>query len=180
MLKKKREDEEATEPNVLPVMNIMFLMIPALLLAMEIAKMAAISVSPPNWAVASKDTPVETPPDQKKLDFKVFIREDGFQISTAEQREAAAIALVKPGAPMADYERYDYVALEAKAKQLKQRFGHETVVTLTAENDVSMQVLTATMDAVRGTDCKTLAPRDGEQMPEECLFFHPVVEAGAG
>jgi biopolymer transport protein ExbD len=178
MAHKKREDEETPEPNVLPVMNIMFLMIPALLLAMEIAKMAAISVSPPNFTVASKNTPIETPPDQKKLDFKVFIREDGFQISTAEQREAAAIALAKPGAPMADYERYDYVALEAKAKELKQRFGSETVVTLTAENDVSMQVLTAAMDAVRGSDCKMIVPKDGEPMPEECLFFHPIVEAG--
>jgi biopolymer transport protein ExbD len=178
MAHKKREDEEATEPNVLPVMNIMFLMIPALLLAMEIAKMAAITVSPPNFAVSAKTTP-EPQPDPKKLDFKIFIREDGFSISTAEQKEAA-IALAKPGAPMADYERYDYVALEAKAKELKSRFGSETVVTLTAENHISMQVLTATMDAVRGSDCKTLSFEDGEPTPEECLFFHPVVEAGAG
>jgi biopolymer transport protein ExbD len=174
---KKREDEEATEPNVLPVMNIMFLMIPALLLAMEIAKMAAITVTPPNTTASSKAAP-EQPPEDQRLDFKVFIREDGFQISTAQQRES--IALAKPGAPMADYERYDYVALEAKAKELKQRFAAETVVTLTAENDVSLQVLTLAMDAVRGSDCKTLTVKDGEPMPEECLFFQPVVEAGAG
>jgi biopolymer transport protein ExbD len=174
---KKREDEEVTEPNVLPVMNIMFLMIPALLLAMEIAKMAAITVTPPNTTVSSKAAP-EPPPEEQRLDFKVFIREDGFQISTAQQRES--IALAKPGAPMADYERYDYVALEAKAKELKQRFAAETVVTLTAENDVSLQVLTLAMDAVRGSDCKTLTVKEGEPMPEECLFFQPVVEAGAG
>jgi biopolymer transport protein ExbD len=42
--KKKADDDENTDPNVLPVMNIMFLMIPALLLAMEIAKMAAVAV----------------------------------------------------------------------------------------------------------------------------------------
>jgi biopolymer transport protein ExbD len=174
---KKREDEEATEPNVLPVMNIMFLMIPALLLAMEIAKMAAITVTPPNTTASIEASP-EQPPEDQRLDFKVFIREDGFQISTAQQRES--IALAKPGAPMADYERYDYVALEAKAKELKQRFAAETVVTLTAENDVSLQVLTLAMDAVRGSDCKTLTVKDGEPMPEECLFFQPVVEAGAG
>jgi biopolymer transport protein ExbD len=174
---KKREDEEVTEPNVLPVMNIMFLMIPALLLAMEIAKMAAITVTPPNTTASSKANP-DPPPDAPRLDFKVFIREDGFQISTAQQRES--IALAKPGAPMADYERYDYVALEAKAKELKQRFAAESVVTLTAENDVSLQVLTMAMDAVRGSDCKTSTVKDGESMPEECLFFQPVVEAGAG
>jgi biopolymer transport protein ExbD len=174
---KKREDEEATEPNVLPVMNIMFLMIPALLLAMEIAKMAAITVTPPNTTVADK-APPEQPPEDQRLDFKVFIREDGFQISTAQQRES--IALAKPGAPMADSERYDYVALEAKAKELKRKFGSESVVTLTAENDVSMQVLTMAMDAVRGSDCKTLTVKDGEPMPETCLFFQPVVEAGPG
>jgi biopolymer transport protein ExbD len=181
MLHKKRDDEEATEPNVLPVMNIMFLMIPALLLAMEVAKMAAVTVSPPNIAMnPSQEKPPETPPE-KRLEFKVFILEDGFRISTADQQAGPgpSIALAKPGAPMSDYERYDYAALEAKAKELKQKAAHETVVTLSAENHVSMQVLLSAMDAVRGSDCKLLMLEAGAPMPDECLFIQPVVEAGA-
>jgi hypothetical protein len=172
-------------------MNIMFLMIPALLLAMEIAKMAAIAVSPPKFAAAPSDQKEEEKPEEKPLKFKVFILADGFRVSTAEQQEGAeagkaqdsggpSIPLAKPGAPMDDYERYDYIALEAKAKELKAKAKHETVVTLSAENDIPMQVLIFTMDAVRGTDCKLLMLKEDEPMPEECLFFQPVVEAGAG
>jgi biopolymer transport protein ExbD len=179
MLHKKRDDEEACEPNVLPVMNIMFLMIPALLLAMEVAKMAAITVSPPSITqAASQETPPEKP--EERLNFKVFISEEGFRISTADQAGVTPdIPLAKPGAPMDDFERYDYAALEAKAKELKQRFKHETVVTLSAENHVSMQVLTSAMDAVRGSDCRLLMLEDSAPMPDECLFFQPVVNAGA-
>jgi biopolymer transport protein ExbD len=181
MLHKKRDDEEATEPNVLPVMNVMFLMIPALLLAMEVAKLAAVTVSSPHSAVAaSRDKPPEKPPEER-LDLKVFISEEGFRISTANQAAAVPdIPLAKPGAPMDDFERYDYVALEAKAKEIKQRFKHETIVTLSAENHVSMQVLTSAMDAVRGSDCKLSSLEADAPMPEACLFFQPIVQAGAG
>jgi biopolymer transport protein ExbD len=190
--KKAPPQEEVEDPNVLPVMNIMFLMIPALLLAMEIAKMAAVAVSPPKFAAAPSDQKEEEKPEEKPLKFKVFILADGFRVSTAEQQEGAeagkaqdsaggpSIPLAKPGAPMDDYERYDYIALEAKAKELKGKAKHETVVTLSAENDIPMQVLISTMDAVRGTDCKLLMLKEDEPMPEECLFFQPVVEAGAG
>jgi biopolymer transport protein ExbD len=184
-------EEEATDPNVLPVMNIMFLMIPALLLAMEIAKMAAVAVSPPKFAAAPSDQKEQEKPEEKPLKFKVFILADGFRVSTAEQQEGAeagkaqdsgapSIPLAKPSAPMDDYERYDYLALEAKAKELKAKAKHETSVTISAENDIPMQVLIYTMDAVRGTDCKLLMLKEDEPMPEECLFFQPIVEAGAG
>lgn len=190
--RKKAEEDEVIEANVLPVMNIMFLMIPALLLAMEIAKMAAVAVSPPKFAAAPSEEKKEEKPEEKPLKFKVFILEDGFRVSTAEQQEGAeagksqdssggpSIPLAKPGAPMDDYERYDYVALEAKAKELKEKAKHETIVTLSAENDIPMQVLIYTMDAVRGTQCKLLTLKEDEPMPEECLFFQPIVEAGAG
>lgn len=181
MLHKKRDDEEAPEANVLPVMNVMFLMIPALLLAMEVAKLAAVTVSSPHAAaMPSTQKPPETPAE-KRLDFKVFILEDGFRISTADQPAGAgpSIPLAKPGAPMTDYERYDYVALEAKAKEIKQKAAHETIVTLSAENHVSMQVLTSAMDAVRGSDCKLLMLEADAPMPEECLFVQPIVQAGA-
>jgi biopolymer transport protein ExbD len=170
-----KREEEAAEPNVLPVMNIMFLMIPALLLAMEIAKMAAITVSPPQRAVSAEQKPIEDPPE-KPLDFKVLIQDDGFRISTAgEPDPTGPIPLAKPNAPMTDYERYDYAALEAKAREIKQGAKHETVVEFSAENHIPLQVLTSAMDAVRGSDCKALTVKDGEPLPEECLFIQPII-----
>ena len=45
--KKKDQEIPVEEANVLPVMNIMFLLIPALLLAMEVASMPASSTACP-------------------------------------------------------------------------------------------------------------------------------------
>ena len=67
MARKKRSEGEieVEEANVLPVMNIMFLLIPALLLAMEVASMAAIVVSPPKFAAAP-------PKEDQKKEFREF------------------------------------------------------------------------------------------------------------
>jgi len=188
---RKNEEIEVEEANVLPVMNIMFLLIPALLLAMEVASLAAIAVSPPKFAAAPSDQKEEEKKDEKPLKFKIFILEDGFRVTYASQQDGAeagksqdssapSIGLLKSGAPMTDFSRYDYVALEAKAKELKESASHETVVTITAENSIPMQVLINTMDAARGTQCKLVSVKEDEPMPEECYFFQPIVEAGAG
>jgi biopolymer transport protein ExbD len=190
---RKRQEIEVPDANVLPVMNIMFLMIPALLLAMEVATLAAIGVSPPKFAAAPSEKKEEEKKEEKPLNFKVFIMEDGFRTSIAAQQEGAeagkaqdsskpTIPLAKPGAEMDDYERYNYAALEEEAKKLKAGHKSETSVTISAENSVPMQVLITTMDALRGFECRLVPFLDGtvEEPPEECLFFLPVVEAGAG
>lgn len=183
---RKNNEVPVEEANVLPVMNIMFLLIPALLLAMEVASLAAIAVSPPKFAAAPSDKKEEEKKEEKPLQFKVFILEDGFRVTTAAQQEAGkaqdstgpSIPLAKPGSDLSDYDRYDYVALEAKARELKAKAKSETVVTISAENNIPMAVLIKTMDAVRGSDCKLLMAED--EVPEECLFYQPIVEAGAG
>jgi biopolymer transport protein ExbD len=188
---RNNEEIEVEEANVLPVMNIMFLLIPALLLAMEVASMAAIAVSPPKFAAAPSEKKEEEKKEEKPLKFKVFILDDGFRVTTASQQEGAeagkaqdssgpSIPLAKPGADITDYERYDYMALEAKAKELKEKAKHETVVTISSENHIPMAVLINTMDAVRGTECKLLMVKEDEPFPDTCLFFQPIVEAGAG
>lgn len=188
--KKKKMDEAEVEANLIPVMNVMFLLIPALLLAMEVARFSAINVSPPKFAPQS-DQKEEKKDDKKPLNLKVFIMTDGYRVSASGQQEGAeagksadsnkpTIPLAKPGADLDDFDRYDYAALEATAKRYKDLYRHETVVTISAENSIPLQVLTNTMDSLRGGDCKLLAAMQGEEVPPECLFWQPIVEAGAG
>jgi hypothetical protein len=117
--------------------------------------------------------------------------EDGFRTSTASQQAGAeagkaqdsskpTIPLAKPGAPMDDYERYNYAALEAEAKKLKDGHKSETVVTLSAENTIPMQSMINTMDALSGRTCKIGKALKGEGVPDDCYFWQPVVEGGAG
>jgi biopolymer transport protein ExbD len=189
--KKKKQEEAEVEANLLPVMNIMFLLIPALLLAMEIAAMAAINVSPPKFAAAANKKKTDKK-EEKPLNLKVFIMEDGYRVTASGQQEGAdagksadskkpTIPLAKAGADLDDYQRYDYAALEAKAKEYKGLFSHEITVKISAEANIPMQALINTMDALAGTKCKigkTL--KEGEEPPPECYFWQPIVEAGAG
>ena len=188
--RKKKIAEEEVEANLIPIMNIMFLLIPALLLAMEVASFAAVNVSPPKFA-AQADQKKEDKKNEEPLNLKVFIMEDGYRVSASGQQQGAeagksadsnkpTIPLAKSGAPLDDFDRYDYAALEAQAKKYKQLFPHETVVTLSAENSIPMQALVSTMDALRGSDCRLLKAMKGEEVPPECYFWQPIVEAGAG
>ena len=86
--KRKKNQEAEVEANLLPVMNIMFLLIPALLMAMEFASMAAINVSPPKFAAQANDKKVDKK-EEKPLDLKVFIMEDGYRVSAQGQQEGA-------------------------------------------------------------------------------------------
>jgi biopolymer transport protein ExbD len=189
--RKKHAQEDFVEPNLIPIMNVMFLMIPALLLAMEVAKLAAITVSPPKFAAQSEEKE-QKKKDEKPLNLKIFIMDDGYRISASGQQAGAeagksadssrpTIPLKKPGAPVEDYDRYDYATLEAKAAEFKRLFPHETIVTISAENTIPFQAVVATMDALRGSQCRLLnAVSANEEVPEECLFWQPIVEAGAG
>ena len=189
--KRKKEEEAEVEANLLPVMNIMFLLIPALLLAMEIAAMAAINVSPPKFAASANQKKTDKK-EEKPLDLKVFIMEDGYRVSASGQQEGAdagksadskrpTIPLAKAGADLEDYERYDYAALEAKAKEYKSLFPNDVTVKISAEANIPMQVVVSSMDALAGTTCKIgKTIKSGEQPPEDCYFWQPIVEAGAG
>ena len=187
--RKKKLEEGEVEANLIPVMNVMFLMIPALLLAMEVARFAAIAVSPPKYA-AKADQKEEQEKKEKPLDFKVFIMEDGYRVSASGQQEGAeagteadssrpSIPLKTPGAPLDEYDRYAYDKLEAKAKELKSAYPKEFTATVSAENSIPFQVMIGTMDALRGGECKELDPQGGK-VPDTCLFWNVIIEAGSG
>lgn len=170
-------------------MNIMFLLIPALLLAMEVASMASVSVSPPNFCGAGCSEENSEDPPKEPLNLKVFIRNDGFAVSGAAQQlgaevgravdsSAPTLPLARPEAPADDYDRYDYAGLEQLAGELSGDYPHETRVTISAENDVTAQVLVQTMDALRGSECSMAKFAAGDERPEGCFFFEPIVQAG--
>jgi len=190
--RKKKVEEGEVEADLIPVMNIMFLLIPALLLAMEVARFAAINVSPPKFAAASEKKEEDKKKEEKPLNLKVFVMSDGYRISASGQQVGAeggkaadstkpTIPLAKPGSDLSDFDRYDYAALETRAIELKRLFAHETVVSISAENDIPLQAIIKTMDALRGQDCTLMnAVSAGEEVPVECLFWSPIIEAGAG
>lgn len=169
MKKPKRRDSVVEEANVLPVMNVMFLLIPALLLAMEVASMAAITVSAPRAATNG----AEPTPSTQNFELKVRVASDGFWLQT---NDAPIGQAGLPSVPRAG-EDYDFTALEVMAREIKAAHPEERTVYVTAEGDVPLQVIVGTMDALRGTDCKLAAVGEGEAPPAACLFWQPVVQS---
>ena len=185
----KQEEAPIGEANVLPVLNIMFLLIPALLLAMEVASMAGIAITPPR--TAPRPSGPSDPPKAESLELAVFIQAEGFRVSSGAQQLGAeagraqasgtpTIPLAKPNTPLSSFDRYDYAGLEELAREFKLKFPDETIVTVSAENDIPAQVLISTLDALRGADCKPGQLEPGEPLPDACLFIHPIVSAGGG
>jgi biopolymer transport protein ExbD len=175
MARKRGEDEQET--NLLPVMNIMLLIIPALLLAMEIARMGAIDVRPPH--ISDAGTTEVTPPP-KRLELKVFIATDGYELRPSENADAVhRIALADASLPAADPKRWDLAALESEAARLKALGAYDPVVRINAEGDVPMASLVATMDALRGSECRLGRLGPDETVPDSCFFYSVVIEPGA-
>lgn len=176
MARKRGEDDQET--NLLPVMNIMLLIIPALLLAMEIARMGAIDVRPPQFV----DNAVgeDQPPKKEMLQLKVFIATDGYELRPSKNADAVhRIALADASLPAADPKRWDLAALESEAARLKALGAYDPVVRINAEGDVPMASLVATMDALRGSDCRLGRLGPDETVPDSCFFYSVVIEPGA-
>jgi len=167
---RKREEDEEREANLIPVLSCLFLLIPALLLAMEIAPFTAVRVQPPRFSELA-DPGDE--PETKPLRFRVHVREDGFTArygSSPESEREIDIPLSTGGG-------HDYAALEQRAGELKALFPEDIKVDISAESSVDYGTLVQSMDALRGRECSLKGALYGEQEPPECYFYDVIVKA---
>ena len=170
---KKSHQEGEVEANLLPVMNVMFLLIPALLLAMEVAPFASVPVQSPRFSSLTS-APSSDPP-QELLRLRVVVREDGFSARYGSSPESER----KIDIPLGADGKHDFKALEGRAAELKALFPEDPVVNLTAENGIEYGTLVRSMDALRGSECSLAGAFMGETVPPECYFWSVVVESGA-
>ncbi len=136
---------------MLPVMNIMFLLIPALLLSMEVASLAAIHVSPPAF---SSHPVADANPASMPTSLHIRVYDDGFGIELAvrDVSPRMTIPLANPGAASDDPTRWDYAALQDRVDQLRPLFDAGTTLEISAEPQIRMQVLVDTIDAAQSRD----------------------------
>lgn len=168
---KKPNEEGEVEANLLPVMNVMFLLIPALLLAMEIARFAAVPVQAPKFSDLADASQA---PTHEPLRLRVHVRQDGFTArygSSPESERTIDIPLGTDG-------KHDYTALEERAAELKARFPDDAIVTISAENGIEYGTLVQSLDALRGRECSLQGAMVGEREPDGCYFWSPIVQSG--
>lgn len=168
---RKRGDDAEVEANLIPVLSTMFLLIPSLLLAMEIAPFTSVRVEPPKFSDLS-DSPTKDP--QERLRLRVHVRQDGFTArygATADSERTVDIPLGSDG-------KHDFAALEQRASELKALFPDDAQVNVSAENAIDYATLVESMDALRGRTCSLEGALYGEREPDDCFFWSVVVQSG--
>ncbi len=140
---------EAMEPNMTPIMNLMVVLIPLLLSSAQLIKLSVIELNlPPAADMQTEGKKLEQ--KETKLDLSITITNKGFYISSS-----SAIVRNMKGAPSIPLKDgvFDYAALAEKLYQIKGkasgRFEDTNSITIQAEPTIDYQTLVSTMDAAR-------------------------------
>jgi biopolymer transport protein ExbD len=163
MRKLREEHEEAEieggELNLVPFLDIVTNVIMFLLMTTTFAAaLGDINVSSPTRATVSDQS--EVPPDQKKQDLNLTV-----QISDKGYIIAASGAVLYendvpgrlPTIPKKGSD-YDYTALTAKMRAIKDNFADETRVIINANPEITYETVVAAMDAIRTDGSRELFP----------------------
>lgn len=158
--KKKRVTIPPLDVDLIPVLSCMFLLIPALLLAMEAANWSSIPVSPPKFANQGE----HERPTHEQPRLAVEVREDGFAVTLGRGGLPAVVGL--EGEDGLD-------GLRSAAEGIKASYPSLENVYLSAEGTIPLQTLVETMDVLRGSTCSLLPGED----PSSCLFPGVIIDA---
>jgi biopolymer transport protein ExbD len=161
---KPKEEEESTELNIVPYLDILMNLIIFMLLSMTgLATFGMLNVNAPTYGVGGGGNPDEKPP----LTLSVGISRKGYYVAAtggvlpgvAEAAPGADPGAAVPTIPLKADGTYDYDALTEKMKEIKGAFASESKLIVAADAETTYEVLVNTMDATRETkDRKLLFP----------------------
>ena len=171
-MKRLASDQEpgrAEQTAMLGVLGVLMVLIPALMLIAHVTEYTAIVISPPRYTsdpAAEQDHTIRC---GRPLDLHVAIAHEGFFVR-AEGEPWRRVGRSAIG--------YDHAALEDEVRRFKERYPHEVTATVSAEGEVPYATLVATLDTLRGRDCRLRDAWSGEEVPSQCLMWHPIIESG--
>lgn len=163
-----KSEEAFPEPDMLPLMNIILMLILALITMSALLPLGFLSSEAQKLARGGAAASSKT--DEKKpLSLIVFITESGFNISVygavkmgeADPANPSRKRALIPKIPGPQGEMvFDFAALQAKLTELKKLDKEEEAMTVTADPEVIFDVVIQAMDAARfDTDKQVLFPK---------------------
>jgi biopolymer transport protein ExbD len=169
MRRRVREEEHTGELNIVPYLDVVVNLVMFMLLSMTgLVSLGVLNVSAPRLGgEAAAAAATEAAP---RLLLTVAIGRAGFYVAGAGGVLGADAP--SPGAgrpptiPLRDG-KYDYATLTEQMKRIKEQFPSESALILSADPDVTYDVLIQTMDACREASVRTPDGRS-ERKP---LFF---------
>lgn len=150
-MRRKNPTHASEEPNLIPVMNLVCLLIPFLLLTATFIQYAVIDVTSPRFIPGPGQ--VETDPG---LELTVLVTDQGFTLSTRGPRPGAG-----PTVPMLrgpGKAGYDYTALTARLRRIKDDNEGESRIHIGAERNIDYDTVVKVMDATREDGSGELFP----------------------
>lgn len=149
---------------MLGVLSVLLLLIPALMLMAHVTAYAEIDVSPPRFG-GTEERHVISCGRSPKLEVAIA---HGAFFTRVDQGP-----WVRAGSPSVGY---DYEALADVAWTFKQDNPQTTVAYVSAQDEVEYGTLVATLDTLRGRECRLQSVQAGEAASDECLLYDPIVE----
>jgi biopolymer transport protein ExbD len=169
--KKSKFTESAEDLNLVPIMNLVLVLIPAVLFQTQLVKIGMVNVSAPKIGPSKPQKDQETP-DTKPLGLTVALSKDkGFLLKATGGDLFDLLGVTKVGdepsvqIPLTtdkylkqsesgtdeevDIKTYDYPTLYNHLSKLKDVYKDEKLLTLTADPDLEFKHLIRTMDVVR-------------------------------
>jgi biopolymer transport protein ExbD len=157
-----KPEEEFPEPNLLPLMNILFMLI---LVLVGMSSMLPLGfISSESQKIAKGGFAVEKYEEKKPLNLTIFITSTGFNFAVFGDVKMGLANPFEPSRKSAliplKASAYDFLALKTKLIEFKLLDPAEEAVTITADPEVKFDIIVETMDAARyDNDGKLLFPR---------------------
>jgi len=164
-------------------MNLILILIPLLLTAMETIKMATINVATPQIGPSEVNTPPEDRPEDKPLKLTVALTDRGITVFARDQVIENKDDPLGPTIPKIDGEEesltetgkmipgrvYDYNKLAEMLADIKAANPAEENIIITAESNIKYHYIIKIMDAARDK-------KEGDK--RKVLFPNVVLSAG--
>ncbi|MEM7495267.1 MAG: biopolymer transporter ExbD [Myxococcota bacterium] len=156
----RQGDSKIPEPDLLPIMNIILVLILAMLTMAAFVPLGVITTKAPKLSGGGRASSQQQPQDDKpKLSLTIFMVQEGYNLSMfgktykAPKDNPEAKAFI-PKRDENGEQVYDFEALRKKLVEVKEKNPEEEQVTVLAHDDALYSSVISTMDAIRLTDDK--------------------------
>ncbi len=146
---------EAQEPNLIPIMNLMVILIPMLLLNYHFITLAMLNTSlPASGQGGAEQQQKKNKKERPRLNLTISITNEGFYIAGAGgvlvKGKGPTIPLLKTNNPnVPQWKKYNYKKLNEELIKIKEKYPYEKDAIIAAEPNIKYQTIISTMDAVR-------------------------------
>ncbi|KAA3602773.1 MAG: hypothetical protein DWQ06_06265 [Calditrichaeota bacterium] len=151
----KKTQSGNSEPNLLPMMNLMVVLIPVLLSAAEFIKIGMLEIDLPTSGGGGGSSSEETPQEvEQKLGLKLFVTKNGFTLANDFVVIKDSASDGGPTIPLKNGE-YDFESLHTQLADISEKYGSKfkdgKSIKIAADSSIAFQTLVTTMDNARST-----------------------------